>query len=146
MLNRNYNLKDLVIRVITTINYMKRIDFIKRLTTIAIVGVPILTLANSCSNTEDEPIPGTNTPADKDCLANGTNSSISANHGHTLTVSKDDVQAGAEKLYAIQGSSTHPHTVTISAGQFDTLKSNNSVDVVSSNDSNHSHTVTVSCS
>lgn len=124
---------------------MKRLDFIKRITSLAIVGVPLMTVLNSCDNSVDEPVPGTNPPTDKDCLANGTNSSISANHGHTLTVSKDDVENGVEQSYAIQGGATHPHTVTISSSQFDTLKNNNSVEVVSTDEPGHSHTITVSC-
>jgi len=124
---------------------MKRNQFIRRVVGMAVIGIPVITLLESCYKEEEDPTPVTNPTGDKDCLANGTNASISSNHGHSLIVSVDDVQAGIEKSYAIQGSSSHPHTVTISSSQFNTLKSNNSVEIVSSNDSGHTHSVTVSC-
>ena len=71
--------------------------------------------------------PAPQPPGAKDCLANGTNSSISANHGHVLNVSKTDVQNGAEKSYSIDGSASHDHTVVITANNFDLLKTNQSI-------------------
>src|SRR5690242_13655428 len=52
------------------------------------------------------------------CVADGTTSVIADNHGHVLVVTKDDVAAGADKAYDIQGTSDHPHTVTITAAMF----------------------------
>ncbi len=80
-----------------------------------------------------------------DCLANGTNVSIGSNHGHNLTVSKEDVEAGTAKTYSIMGSSGHNHTVTITEGNFATLQSNSSITVESSSGDSHTHSVTVSC-
>lgn len=80
-----------------------------------------------------------------DCLANGTNVSIGSNHGHSLTVSKDDVQAGTAKTYSIMGSSGHNHTVTITEADFASLQSNSSINVESSTGDSHTHNVTVSC-
>lgn len=73
------------------------------------------------------------------------NALIGGNHGHTITVSADDVAAGVEKTYQIQGSSLHPHTVTVTANHFATLKTTGSVTVTSSLDDNHTHPVTVTC-
>jgi hypothetical protein len=106
------------------------------------LGVPILVSA-ACSSDDDPSTPPP--PPDQDCLANGTVSSIDSNHGHLLVVSKADVDAETEKTYAIQGSSPHNHQVTISAAQFQQLKSNTSVSVTSGAGGGHSHSVMVSC-
>ena len=126
---------------------MKRIDFIKRTVVVATLGLPLLSVINSCS-TEPPPVPGNNPPpGGTDCLANGTNANISVNHGHTLTVSKDDVSNGTEKTYAIQGSASHDHSVTVTAANFTSLKNNNSIQVDSTagGGDGHMHGVTVSC-
>lgn len=60
-------------------------------------------------------------------------------------VTQADVDAGANKTYDIQGTSNHPHSVTITAAQFAMLKSGQTVSLSSSTDDNHTHTVTVMC-
>jgi hypothetical protein len=74
-----------------------------------------------------------------------TGATIANNHGHAITVSAADANAGVDKTYQIQGTSLHPHTVMITAAQFATLKSAGSLTVTSSTDAMHSHTVTVTC-
>jgi len=122
---------------------MKRSTFIKRLTALSALGLPLLAISNSCStNSTDtpQPIPGTG-----DCLKNGTISNIAANHGHGFVVSKADVENEAEKTYAIQGSANHNHNVTVTVAMFATLKSNSSVSATSTNASGHIHSITVTC-
>lgn len=128
---------------------MKRQDFLKRVAVYALLGVPVLSIANSCTK-EETPTPSNPTnntpPSSADCLANGTNSTIGSNHGHSLTVSKDDVNNAIEKTYSIQGSSGHNHQVTITASQFASLKNDNkSISVESTSSSGHTHNITVSC-
>lgn len=127
---------------------MKRKDFLKQVVAYTVLGVPVFAIANSCTK-EEVPTPtnpNTNNQGSVDCLANGTSSTIASNHGHTLTVSKDDVNNAVEKTYSIQGSSGHDHTVTITASQFASLKNDNqSINVVSTSSGGHSHNVTVSC-
>ena len=79
------------------------------------------------------------------CTMNGTISAIAENHGHVLVVSKADVVAGAQKSYDITGAADHPHTVMVTADMFTRLKGNTAVMTTSSNDSGHSHPVTVMC-
>jgi len=111
------------------------------------IGVPLITILDSCVVIEEVPAPstGSNLAKDEDCLVNGTSIIIGPNHGHELTVSKDDVSAGVEKSYIIQGSSSHRHTVIISSSHFESLKINNGVEIESSKNSNHEHLVFVSC-
>lgn len=70
---------------------------------------------------------------------------IASNHGHKLTVTKAQAQAGTAKSYDIQGDSQHPHTVELTAAQMAQLAGGDPVTVESSEDANHSHSVTISC-
>ena len=84
--------------------------------------------------------------AGRNCQANGTRTTISVNHGHTITVSASDVAGGADKTYDITGSGDHSHSVTITAANFATLQSNaNGTIMVTSTNTGHTHSVTVQC-
>jgi hypothetical protein len=78
------------------------------------------------------------------CLDNGTTVTISANHGHTLTVSKADVTAGVDKTYDITGGALHSHSVTVTGAQFAMLAANTTV-MVTSTVAGHTHSVTIAC-
>ena len=79
------------------------------------------------------------------CAMNGTASTIGANHGHVLVVSKTDVAAGQDVTYHIMGGANHDHTVLITAAMFQTLQGNHGVMTTSSTDDQHSHPITVVC-
>jgi hypothetical protein len=79
------------------------------------------------------------------CTTNGTISTIGSNHGHVLVVSKTEVAAGVPKTYDIQGTASHTHSVTVTAAMFTMLKSNTTIMTTSTNDSGHSHPITVMC-
>jgi len=101
----------------------------------------------SCSGSDDSgPNPNPDSTSGN-CLQNGTNSSISANHGHSLTVSKADVAAGSQKTYQLSAANTdgHIHTVVLSSSDFSTLATNHRISATSTNQSGHTHDVTVSC-
>lgn len=134
---------------------MNRKTFITKTSAGFLIGIPALTLLG-CSGGDDNgsgPGPGTDddigTDDDQgsvaDCLDNGTQTSISANHGHSLTVSKEDVSAGSEKTYTLSQGDGHTHEVTISASDFESLKENNQITATSTSDAGHTHNVTVSC-
>jgi hypothetical protein len=80
-----------------------------------------------------------------DCLADGTQATISSNHGHLIAVSAADVEAGVEKTYDISGSSGHMHEVTLTAAHFAELQANTSITVQSTSSGDHTHAVTISC-
>lgn len=78
------------------------------------------------------------------CAMNGTAVLIGANHGHAMTVPKADVAAGIEKTYDIQGTSAHPHSVTLTTAHFAKLANNEDV-LTMSTDDGHAHSITVRC-
>lgn len=127
---------------------MERKTFIQKTVGLMLLGIPSYSLV-SCSSSDDgsgnpdsDPDP---LPSQGNCLTNGTTSAIGGNHGHNLVVSIADVNAGVAKTYSIQGSSPHNHTLTISAADFSSLKTNQAISVTSSNDDGHTHPVSVSC-
>jgi hypothetical protein len=74
-----------------------------------------------------------------------TSIDIDSNHGHVLIVSSADVAAGIAKSYNIKGASGHSHTVTISAAMFATLKATGTLVTSSTENSFHTHDITVTC-
>lgn len=124
---------------------MDRKTFLKKTASTIIIGIPAYSILSCSSGGDDSPNPNPNPNPNSDCLANGTNTAIGANHGHTLSVSKADVEAGVQKTYSIQGSSPHNHEVTLSASHFSSLKSNQQITVSSTSADAHSHSITVSC-
>jgi len=74
-----------------------------------------------------------------------TRSAITGNHGHSLAVPAADITAGVEKSYNIMGSSGHSHDVIITAAMFADLQDAKPVTVDSSEESEHAHTVTITC-
>ena len=124
---------------------MNRKTFIKRAASAALVAIPAYSMV-SCSNDDSTNVAPPDDPTVADCLTNGANATaISSNHGHSLTVSKEDIDAGVDKTYSIQGSSGHNHTIVVSSDNFNTLKSSKTIKIESSRDSSHRHDVTVSC-
>lgn len=79
------------------------------------------------------------------CATDAPLETISSNHGHTFTVSQADVEAGTLKTYDIQGTSGHTHSVTVSQGNFASLRAGNTVQLTSTNGGGHSHGITIIC-
>ncbi len=138
---------------------MKRKTFIQKTVGALLLAIPAYALIN-CSSSDDGYSDGGNNNSDpyndgnndgynnqnSNCLQNGAiASSISSNHGHSLTVSKADVAAGVDKTYSIKGTANHDHEITITAADFNTLKNNMQVGENSTTVASHSHTVTISC-
>lgn len=79
------------------------------------------------------------------CADSAPSETIASNHGHTLTVTQADVEAGAMKVYDIQGTSGHAHSVTVSQGSFTRLRAGESVQLTSTNGGGHTHGITIVC-
>ncbi len=67
---------------------------------------------------------------------------ISANHGHTATVTRVQITAGNEVNLDIHGTADHPHTVALSAAQVGQIGAGQRVEQTSTTDASHSHNVT----
>ncbi|HUS67540.1 MAG TPA: hypothetical protein VMZ28_23545 [Kofleriaceae bacterium] len=76
--------------------------------------------------------------------APGCEEQIAGNHGHNLMVTQADIDAGVDKEYTLAGSAGHMHMLTITAAQFASLASGESITATSSFTTTHMHTVTIS--
>jgi hypothetical protein len=117
---------------------LTRKEFLSTVMTAA-AGAASAALLVACGSSSDDDGGGGN------CLAAGVNASIGANHGHALVVTAADVMAGAAKTYDIRGSADHTHGVTVSAGAFTMLASNQSAMTISTTVDNHSHSIMLTC-
>ena len=124
---------------------MERKEFFKRLGGMALLTLPAAYVV-SCSGSDDSDGGNNNNNNAPNCLENGARAgTIVNNHGHSLIVPRADVEAGVEKTYNIQGTSSHSHLITVTAANFQTLSNNQQVVVGSTNDNNHTHSVTLIC-
>ena len=67
---------------------------------------------------------------------------ISANHGHVATATAAAITAGTQVALNIQGTATHPHTLTLSGNDLTALKNRQTVTLTTTTDAGHQHTVT----
>jgi hypothetical protein len=112
---------------------------------LAILFVLVTALAAACGSDDNA---GTGL-----CAENGVTATILENHPngpHILVVPVEDVAAGVEKTYDIQGNNTgHGHFVTVSADDFADLDAGTVVMLTSSDTGaagmDHTHPVTLSC-
>lgn len=108
-------------------------------------GLSLLTAA--CSDGDNNNSNGI-FDTDGSCTQNGTNVDIQVTHtpNHTLTVSRDDVNAGAAKTYTLENNgSGHTHTITLTGEDFTMLRNNVGLRKTSTTDSGHNHQITISC-
>lgn len=121
---------------------MNRKEFLK-VTGLLVVGLPLVATV-SCSSDSGSDNDGNGGGEQGDC-DNGTSSAISNNHGHSLSVSALDVQNGVNKTYVIEGAANHSHNVIVTAANFQTLSTGQSVQLSSTSGGGHTHSITVSC-
>jgi len=105
---------------------------------LALLAGCVITISDACGS--DSPSPATPTPVD-------INGLISANHGHVAVVTGAQITAGSVVTLNIQGTAAHPHTLSLSQADLQTLKNRQPVSRDSSNDVSatfgpHMHAVT----
>ena len=116
---------------------LTRKEFLSTVMTAAAGAAGALLVA--CGGSSDDDDSGGN------CVMSGASVNIGANHGHSMSVTAAEVTAGTAKTYDIRGSADHTHGVTISAGAFAMLASNQSAMTISTVVDNHSHNIMISC-
>jgi hypothetical protein len=67
---------------------------------------------------------------------------ISANHGHEVTISAAQITAGSALTATLTVGNGHTHTINLTAAQVVSIGQNQQVSVVSTTDGGHNHTVT----
>jgi hypothetical protein len=102
---------------------------------LALLAGCVITISDACGSSSPTPVTPTPTPVDVTGV-------VSANHGHTAVITGAQITAGNAVALNIQGTSSHPHTLSISQSDLQTLKNRQAISSASSTDSGHSHTVT----
>ena len=110
-------------------------------------GGSVLLLFQACGGGGSSSYPPAPAPAPAPA---GCNDTIAGNHGHVLTVATSDLNSAFDKIYDIQGSAGHTHTVTLTVANLQALKAGMTVQVTSSNSPTgpagaHDHSVSVLC-
>ena len=72
----------------------------------------------------------------------GKSGSISANHGHTVSITDAQLAAGIAVALLLTIGDGHTHTLSLSAAEVQSLAAGGSVSKTSSTDAGHSHLVT----
>ena len=67
---------------------------------------------------------------------------ISANHGHSVTITSAQLTAGTALTATLTKGNGHTHTIDLTAAQLVTIRQNQQVSVTSTTDGGHNHTVT----
>lgn len=80
-------------------------------------------------------------PAPASCGA----TAITANHGHSLTISATDLDSPTDRTFSIAGLADHDHTITLTVAQLQGIKAKLATTVASTVNLSHSHDVTVNC-
>ena len=94
----------------------------------------VITVSSACDD---------DTPTTNPTTLSDLNGVISANHGHTATIQGAQIAGGAAVVgMNIQGTAPHPHTISVSQAEIQTLANRQPVTVTSTTDNGHNHTVT----
>ncbi|MCG8422287.1 MAG: hypothetical protein MJE77_30565 [Proteobacteria bacterium] len=121
---------------------MKRRDFLLRVGGIAL-ATPIMANLAACDDDEDGDTPDA---AAKTCNSVGTEIGNNSIDNHQLTVPAADVTAGVQKEYTLTLGAGHTHRLTVTSANFQTLLNDGMIQLTSTNDDSHTHSVTLTCS
>jgi len=106
-------------------------------------GVAItITACGGSGSSPSSPNTPTPTPTPTPTASGDKVGAISDNHGHSAVITGAQLTAGGALTLDIQGSSSHTHTVQLSAAEIASIGGNQRVSKSSSTTQGHDHTVT----
>ena len=118
-------------------NRIQRRAFTTAAIKVLFAGV-VITITEACGGGSESPT----APSGGGSPSGDVNGSVSANHGHTATVTRAQLTEGGTVALDIRGAADHPHTVQLSAGQVTQIAAGSRVQVESTSEQAHTHTVT----
>ena len=104
---------------------------------LALLAGCVITISDVACGGSKNANPANPSPATADI--NGT---VSANHGHMVTVTAAQITATNAVTLTLVGNASHNHTVSLSQADLLSLKNRQAVSRDSSNDNSHMHSVT----
>jgi hypothetical protein len=111
----------------------------------AILSGVAITISSACgggSSSPSSPSTPTPTPTPTPTASGDKVGAISDNHGHSAVITGAQLTSGGALLLDIQGTSSHTHTVQLSAAEIASIAGNQRVSKSSSTTQGHDHTVT----
>ena len=130
---------------IKTITTLDRRTFTLEAVLAILSGVAITISSSACGGGSSPTTPSTPapTPAPTPTPAAGDKvGSISANHGHTATITGAQLTAGGAVNVELTPGNGHTHTLSLSGAEVASIAANQQVSKESTNNSGHMHTVT----
>jgi hypothetical protein len=100
---------------------------------LAILAAATITITG-CGDDDDAPDTGPS--------GQGEIGTISANHGHTVTITSAQITAGGALTATLTTGNGHTHTIDLTAAQVASIGQNQRVAVDSTTDGGHNHNVT----
>ena len=104
---------------------------------LAMLSGVTITISGCSSSSPSTPTPTTQPPAAGDKTA-----TISANHGHTATITGAQLTAGGDLTVELTVGNGHTHTVGLTGAEVVQIRGNTRVAKESTTNGGHSHTVT----
>ena len=109
---------------------------------LAILSGVTITISGCGSGSSSPSTPSTPAPTPQPPAAGDKSGSISANHGHTVTITAAQLTAGGDVTLLLTEGSGHTHNVSLTGGEVVQIRDNQKVAKESTSNSGHSHTVT----
>jgi hypothetical protein len=97
---------------------------------------------SGCGGSNSSGSPASPSPASSTPTGSDKTGSIASNHGHAAVITSAQLGASGGITLNIQGTSSHPHTVTLTGADLSAISGNQRVARESSNDASHTHMVT----
>lgn len=123
------------------INDLTRREFTLQWALAVLGGAAITVTGCGGSSSPSSPSP-TTTSAPPPAPSGDVSGTISANHGHTATITSAQLSAGAEVTLGFAGNADHPHSVTVTAAEVSQIAAGQRVSKESTNNQSHTHFVT----
>jgi len=102
------------------------------------VAITVSGCGGGSSSSASPAAPTSSTPA----TSSDKTGAISSNHGHAAMITSAQFSAAGGISLGIQGTASHPHTVTLAASEISSIAGGQRVAKESTSDNGHSHTVT----
>jgi len=125
--------------------YMQRRQFIMSLIRFSAVALFFEGFLSACGKSDYNSSSPATSAATSNICPNGTAATVPSDPLHMLTVPREDVLAGVQKTYHIQGQENHDHLVTLTPTDFANLSKGMQVNEISTVTLNHQHTAFVQC-
>jgi hypothetical protein len=109
---------------------------------LAMLSGVTITISGCGGGSSSPSSPSTPAPTPTPASSGDKMGAISANHGHTVTITAAQLTAGGDVTLQLTEGSGHTHSVSLTGGEVVQVRDNQKVAKESTSNSGHSHTVT----